>query len=729
MNARRYRRIGLTLAVAAGLFAVGACGTDSAPGSGSGDVGTDGGGFADAGEARVAASIDVGLDPDKFVYATGDTVTAEARVFDRSDAEISDPPLTWSVSPSDAAENVGPGQFVLDSEGEVSIEACTSLSVGPEICGTADVIVDSSPPEVQITSPEPGAFLGGSSGSRTITVEGQVSDSSGNLSAQLNGKPVELSEDGTFSTEIPAEFGVNDLRLTASDGRNKSTPTAVRQVFWAPQYQSLTSENSTLRVNTTDGVAFNIGQNFFDDAMPPEQRPSESDVVARDLADVLNLIISNIDFASQLPNPLIDTSSANLTIDSVEFGRPVVAADLTDSGLQAFVHVDQLVLQTSGSVSIEGTRLSLNGSIQGRLSAFVDVTLERDSSSGNFSTTVDTLELSIDRLEPSFADQKANAIFELAESTLRASFEQRLVDTLRTEVVSLLPELLDQQLNSLESSLTQQTFQFGSETIGTTEVQFEGNIDSFDISFRDAIEGLLGTEVSISGADQKSSAPGTPLMAPDSSAVPWFQQSRLQVALRMRLVNGLLTALWKTGFLDLDLTGSLPENISGLVETANLSGKLPPVLRPARGDEPYDLVMEIGQLELDTEARGRDDLYGLRIQAGVDVSLENNKLELSVPDDPTIEAWVISASDEEPFLEPESLVSLILDQVWPSLESSIQDGLAIDLPAPSLSVLQNVSPTLSRLVLEYRLPRPVSVRDGYLMLDAEFRGVLPLGGN
>lgn len=738
MSGFRQRLLGLVATVA--VVAAGGCKTDSPPGDN--DAGTDAGTYADttsstdtgtgAPQQPIAGSIEVGVSPDKYVYSVGSTVTGDVTVYDRSGSEIADPSTTWSVSPSDAAESVGSAQFELKTEGEVTLEACATLEIGQEVCGTTDVLVDAGPPSVEITSPKPGAFLGGSSGAKTITVKGKVTDSHGTLTAQLNGEPVELADDGTFETEIPATFGTNNLRLTASDGLNKTNPSDIRQVVWAPGYEEVQANGSKLTSSTDNGIGFNIGQNFFDDAQPPKEKPSESKIIARDLADILNLIVSNINFAKQLPNPLIDNSSATLEIDSVNFGDPVVVVDLTDEGLNAFIHIDQVILNTSGSITIEGESLSLNGSISGRISSFVDIKIERDPSTGEFSTTVETLELSIDELVPDFVNQmtgkksKANALFKLAESTLRTNFEERLKNTLESEVVSLLPSLLDDQLNSLQKTLADQSFEFGSDVLKKTQVDFAGEIDTFELAYREAMTGLLQTDVSVNGMDTRSSAPGTPLIAPNSSAVPWFDQSRLQIALRMRFINGLLTALWKSGFLDLDLKGSLPDQYSNVVDQAKLKGKLPAVIRPARGDEPHDLIFELGQLELDTLAQGKDDLYGLRIEAGIDVSLQNNKLKLSVPDNPELETWVIESADDGPFFEPDALESLIINQVWPSLQSSIQDGLSISLPAPSLSTLQNVAPTLSNLMVQYNLPYPVTVRNGYLMLDAEFRGVLPL---
>lgn len=731
MNAVNDRGIGVAAAVAL-LLAVG-CQTDSP--SDSPDPGTDGGTYADAGAdgttspGTEAASVEALLDPDKYVYSPGETVTGHAIVRDDSGAELSDASTNWSAGPEGKVEKTGSAEFEFKGEGTVTFEACAPLSNGGEVCGTKEIIVDAGPPTVQITSPKAGAFLGQSSDSDTIEVVGKVTDSHGTVRAVLNGEKVELGDDGTFQTEIPADFGVNNIRLTATDGINRTNPSAIRQVIWAPGYESIQGDGSELSIQTKNGVAFRIGQNFFDDAEPPEKRASESKIVARDLADILNLLITNIDFASQLPNPLIDNQSARLEINSVQFGDPVVVVDLTDDGLDAFVHIDQMVLQTSGSIDIEGKQFSLNGSIQGRISSFVDISIEQDSSSGEFSTTVDELELSIDEVSPNFADQKANALFELAESTIRTNFEDRLRNTLRSEVISVLPDLLDDQLNSLQDTLSEQSFEFGSDVTGTRQINFSGEVDQFELNYRKAMTGLLKTDVAVGGSDEKSKAPGTPLLAPNSTAVPWFEQSRLQIALRMRLLNGLLTAVWKTGFLDLDLQGVLPDQYSEIVEKAELTGKLPPVIRPAQEEEPHDLVMEVGQLELDTKAAESDDRYGLRLRAGINVALNDNELELTVPEDPNIEAWVIETGEDGPFLEPDALESLVLSEVWPSLKSSLQDGLAISLPAPSLSGLKNIAPTLTNMMLEYALPYPAMVRDGYLVLDSQFRGVLPIGSN
>ena len=64
---------------------------------------------------------------------------------------------------------------------------------------------------------------------------------------------------------------------------------------------------------------------------------------------------------------------------------------------------------------------------------------------------------------------------------------------------------------------------------------------------------------------------------------------RVQFGLRFALVNSLLHALWQAGLLEADVTNSVPVN----VDSALLSARLPPVVRPPLEGEPNDFVIEL----------------------------------------------------------------------------------------------------------------------------------------
>jgi hypothetical protein len=137
--------------------------------------------------------------------------------------------------------------------------------------------------------------------------------------------------------------------------------------------------------------------------------------------------------------------------------------------------------------------------------------------------------------------------------------------------------------------------------------------------------------------------------------------------------------------------------------------------------------MEAGQIEIEADALNKNDTYGLNLKAGLNVSLKDNKLSLTIPDKPEIEAWVIAHSEDEPFLEGENLRELILTNVWPEIQKSLKGGLNLPIPVPNLSNLSSISPTLKDMKMSFALERPIDVRKGYLLFDSALRGEISLG--
>ena len=681
---------------------------------------------SDTGPAEIVASLEISVDPARHVYSPKTTVKGSATVFDAQGDEVANPDVQWSAGPQQRVDKKGKRKFKFKKEGKVSLEACATLTGGQQICGSKELIVDEGAPEIEITSPKPGAILGGSGPSK-ITVEGRVTDSHGNLAAFLNEKRLDLAEDGTFSKKIDPKFGINKIHVTANDGLNRYDRTSTLSVLWAPHYGTTKSQNGNLSFSYDDGVAIDLGQNFFDDGVGPMPNQMGSKLVAKDFADILSVLASNIDLASQIPSPAVESGETRLDISGVNLGKPVVTVDVTDDGLDVFLHVDNLVLQTSGQAKLDQQTLNLTGTVSGRISAFAEMSVDKPSANSSFKASVDNVDISLDQMTPAFADKKANAIFDLADSVLRTKLESILVKAVENEVVATLPKMLTETLNSLEDSLSDQTFSFSSDLTGNRTIEFKGEIQKFETAYRQSMFSQLSNTIETPGSDIHPMAPGIPMLAPPTTKLPLFDASRIQIGVRLGLLNGMLTSLWKTAFLELDLSNSLPSGVGGAVDKATVSGKLPPVIRPATRNEPYDLVLAAGQIVLEAEALNQQDTYGLNLRVGIDVSLKDNKLSLSIPDKPSVDSWVIETTGDSVLIPTNNLNKLIISEIWPLIQKSLKGGLQINLPVPSLSNLAQISPTLKDMTLEFGLEHPIAVRRGFLMFDAALKGTLPLG--
>ena len=718
----------LLLAVSAGCSSTDGPATEDDDAS-SGDVTAPDAGSPDADtseeeEERLVAAVEISLDPARHVYRPDSSVKATATVID-SDGNVVDNPdsIAWSNLPVDNADASADGSFTLQKEGPLTLKACATFGEQQEICGEKTIVVDGNRPTIEITSPTPGAMLGNSQ-SKTIEVEGKVTDTHGEVSAVMNGRRLELADDGSFSTEIDAKFGVNTIHIVANDGLQRRDSKETLAVLWAPNYETLGSD---LKFSFDQGVGIDLGQNFFDDGVAPMRMGMESKLITKDLNDILRLLISNIELSKQLPDPLVDSGSTTLRIKSVSIAEPDISMDVTDEGLAAYLHLNPVQMETAGQAVIEGETLDLTGTVGARISATTAISVTKPGNDKSFEANVDNVQLSLDELTPSFRDKKASAIFKLAEGALRSKLEEMLIGTVREEIVATLPDMLSETLNSLEGSLSDQTFEFSSELTGTRKIHFRGDISTFETVYRDSMFALVSNEVETPGTDVHPKSRGIPMTTDADGGMPLYDAGRIQIALRLGLLNGILTGIWKSGYLDLDLTEALPEDIGGIIERAELAGKMPPVIRPANGTEPYDLVLEAGQLEIETEALGQIDRYGVNIRAGINVSLEDNQLTLTVPDEPLLDSWLISTDGDSPQIGAEDLNKLILTKVWPRIQKSLKGGLNITLPVPNLSNLNQIAPTLDTLELDFVMERPMAVRGGFIVFDSTLQGTLPLG--
>lgn len=673
---------------------------------------------------KISAALEITFEPSLSTYAPGVSLQGSVRVFDSEGNTVDNPNVDWSANPDDIASHKGGGTVELKAEGKALVEACAEIPSGQEVCGSKDVVVDSGPPTLEVESPSPGALLG-SGNQSTIEVSGRARDGSDSVRVYVNGKRARPDDQGRFSVQIEPDFGINPVRVVATDGLHQSEATERFDVLWSNHWTEVSTEQGGLGFSIGDGIGLDLGQQFFDDGEGPDRRPSDATVVASDIADIFGLLISNLDVGSAIDNPVFDSGDTSLSIRGVQLGDPTVLSDVTNSGAQIFVHIPSLVLQTGGEASIEGKTLDLDGNISGAISAFVDVGITR--SNGEFQTSVQSLEVSIDSISPSFTDDEADALFNLAESALRAEVEDRVSRLVENEIVASLPTILSETLLSLESGLSNQTFEFESPLTGETRsIQFDGNISTFETVRRRSLRALLTTDFRTDSTDIYPSAPGVPRMGPQGRDLPFYDQGYIQVGVRLGLLNGIAMSLWKTSFFEGDVTDQVPDSFSSTVQEAVVSGKLPPVIRPSREEETTDFVLELGQFEASLSALGQTDTFGVNIEAGVDIAIDGTTLSLETPGTPEFDVWLIETTGDSAVISAEDIRGLLRGQIWPDLRKSIQNGLKFELPMPDTSRVSDLAPALQRMNLEIGLARPVSARDGAAVFDTQLRGTLPL---
>jgi hypothetical protein len=192
----------------------------------------------------------------------------------------------------------------------------------------------------------------------------------------------------------------------------------------------------------------------------------------------------------------------------------------------------------------------------------------------------------------------------------------------------------------------------------------------------------------------------------------------------MALINGLLHSLWSSGLLELDATDVLPDAFAFLVDRVELSGQLPPLVRAARpAESAFDVLITVGQLQITLGRGAQEDIIGMNLVAGVNAEVVDNALVIEVQPTPEFTLWQIAVGGAEPlFTDVSDFEALISTVVWPELAGSITDDLVIDLPSLDLSALGDLAPTLADFDLQIALDRPITIRDGWMLIDGGLDG-------
>ncbi len=664
--------------------------------------------------------VGINMEPGRPVYATGAALLANVQVFDVEGEPTDELLYEVSVEPETAATQNDSGRWVLEEEGSVTFTACAVKEgvEGEEVCASDTVVVDNASPTITITKPEPGAELDADA-MGMIEVAGQVTDTHGEPALFINGEPVDLTNDGTFASTVEPSFGINHIEFAASDGINPATTEQAVDVMWAFGYQA-PPESARPEIDATSGLILWLGQRFVDDGVPPSVGMDGSRLT-HDLADIIELVLLNIDFLSQITNPVVDTSGFTLNVNNIDIGKPTVIADITDDGIEMFIQIQDLIATTEGGLSIEGQNLNLDGDVTANFSALASLQVSKPSAGNPVQVEVGTVALAVEEANANFASAEANAIFELAQSALRTTLESLLITTIEEAFVNELPVLISDLLNGLDGALADQSLDLDIGLGTPITLNFDGGISAIETVFRNRLQADLDLTGNVDVMQAWPDSRGIALLEPMPVGTPFFESSRIQLGVKTSFANGLMHTLWNAGLLELDVTEQLPIT----AESALISARLPPLIRPPLEGQTDDFIVQIGQLELTLALAGRQETHGIYIETGIDFVVDNNALTVNFDDMPTIETWLISTSEDEPLLTADVLESLLLMQVYPELLSALTDGLSIPLPLPDLSGLGNVAAPLAAFELTLSTVRPVTVREGYIVLDAELNGRLP----
>ncbi|AKF03038.1 hypothetical protein [Sandaracinus amylolyticus] len=686
------------------------------------------GGCGDGPPARVPATITVRAEPARLWFHSDQEVVVAATVTDATGEELEAPTLVWTAEPASSVTAGAPdadprrARFTLTTPGATTVTGCVAPAREgdePTLCSSIVLRVDDGMPSLELETPAPGAELDDPSG---IVVRGSVADR-GVVRVYVNGVGVTPDDVGAFETTVPATFGVTHLAVDASDGLTEVSHVEM-DVLWAPAFLPATSEDGLPALTLTDGLALRLGSAFFDDGLALDA--TTSPILTRDLADLLELVVTRLDVSSLVPDPVIDSPPTfTLRVTDVTLGDPRAELAITDEGVDLFLRIGAIEASTSGALTFEGESLPLDGVLRASAVAHARLTVRKESEDAEIVVEMGELEVAIESATGDFTSDETDAVFLLAEGVLRRTLEDTLGDAVHETVASSVPAVLRDALSAIDGALAGQSFSLDSAPFPPITISIDGGMRALDTTFEREMLATLRTSIGTNVASVHPETRGVAQLDASAMTPAFFRDGSIALGVRLELLNGLLHGLWSSGLLDLDVTPLLPEAVTTLVSEAHLEGRLPPVLRPPASDEGDDLVLGVGQLELALVFQGEPARFAVRIDAGVRVDVIDNRIAIDVAETPEITVWTLVPPSNPRLLTPDIVRNLLLD-LWPDLRASLTSGLALELPLPAVGDLGGLAPDLAALTLELEMNGRLRPRGGVLVLDAQLVGTLPV---
>ncbi len=251
------------------------------------------------------ADVEITVDPQKDFYSLGDEVQLGYIVRDPDGNELHDIGATWQVPDPTQVQPLGQDSFRFVQPG-----AFTWTVTLDQPWGASDSVtlrVDSSSPTILLDTPERGDTILKDTADAQVSVQGTVTDDVSGLSSltvrtqATDPVDVPLQANGSFSTLVPVQAGLNTVVLHAQDLAGNSSE-ITRSFVYAPGFFSPYEDEQALVPNMEDVL---ITDRALDKGQPPSFDPCSHGADdayhcngVQDIASLLELALNNIDFAS-----------------------------------------------------------------------------------------------------------------------------------------------------------------------------------------------------------------------------------------------------------------------------------------------------------------------------------------------------------------------------------------------------------------------------------------------
>lgn len=639
---------------------------------------------------NLPASIVLSKSPDLPVYGINDNVQILHVAYDRYGNEILNAPVSdvstplTGVGPTTSAGN---STYRYGGEGSyrITVTVDPPTDMNAVVSASVDVVVNSRGPAIVCANDA--TMLNLTPGSQ-MTVTGNANDINGVSSITVNGSPVAVGPNGSFSKAITTRFGMNFVDITATDSFGE--PTVKVCTFL------VSNRYSDPNANIPDTVSLKLTQPAVDDGNRSGALGSFGDL----LQTVVNSqgLRDAVDTALSSANPLKPSScdsqtctflgcvcwySSQVRYLSSQFDGPhTVSLSLVDGGIAATARFDNVHvrLRVDGKVGPVGYDTS------GRVNvSFIQVQLILDTALVNgrprISVRNGSIGASVGSITTEFSGVDGWIINNIVVPLAQGSLKDALRNVIQSFVVNNFNAVLDGLVSNLDISTLGTTFNVPKLGGGTLAMQFGLGFSALGTTSSRLLFGL-GTKFTTNPANAFPSLgvalpPGTSLLDPSVNA-----PLNTGVGVHIGVLNGALHALWRGGYFAMTVAGSqlggdLPAGIDLDVTT-----RLPPVAFVGSNNI---VQLHLGAVDLTVQHPDLPPDLGVRLgaEAHASVTLVGNDLVFGGI---TIDS-VHASTDAINLTAPaqQSLQTLLVQVAQQLVDQSLNSSLPA-LPIPGFTI-------------------------------------------
>lgn len=677
---------------AEGGAGAGAQGGVGAQGGGGAEGGVGAQGGAGAASAQEVGWVSLTLNPANTFYTLSATPAVEVQIYNIYGQPL--PNARAEVRVEGGLGRAEGGRLAFEAEGEGAVVACAGAGVGEgasgePVCTSRPLVVDDAAPAVVVEWPPRGAQLSAldplpegltrrppDNGGAWIPVVGYVEDGQGEVIVRLNGDVIE-APGGRFEAFIPAQLGYNRVEITVDDRVRAEEARDARWVLWAERYAPFEAQRSVL----TRGAQLSLNQAFLDDDAPVDW--GADPLVAGELAQLLELMVGLVDPMSLLAAPsLINTTAFSLSVADFALGLPRVDVFFTDQGLSLFMEFDHVTVSTTGGVTLNNQRVSLNGDIAIGVAVYAEFTMQTRPNAP-LDLTATGAGVAVTSVDATFANPSAEALIEALDTQARALISDAIDGALNDLVSNQLPPLLEQSVNTLFGTMRALPIDLNTGLEGQAPLSLTLHITPEELLVSRRQRAALWCDVdvthsrAVAGPGEGIEPRGVPMAR--TSAEPPEVDAPFALHLQLNTLNALLAEVWRGGLLS--LTPPLPPETAALVREARVVGLTPPVLTLGDLGDPFPLYLELGALSLSilSPLAPEIDEYEVYARVGAHLALDGGAFVIELEETPEVRAALAVRRNARPALSELLIERVISTSVWPTLSSAIAGQIRIGL--------------------------------------------------